>query len=57
MRDVLDAQDALVRAQNSLTAALVSYRIGELRLQRDLGLLDVDERGLWREYIPENETN
>lgn len=52
IRDVLEAQDALVTAQNALTAALVNYRVNELALQRDLGLLDVDERGLWREYEP-----
>jgi outer membrane protein TolC len=57
IRDVLEAQDALVNAQNALTGALVNYRVGELALQRDLGLLDVDERGLWREYVPENRTD
>jgi outer membrane protein TolC len=57
IRDVLEAQDSLVTAQNALTAALVSYRVGELAVQRDLGLLDVDERGLWREYVPENRTD
>ena len=57
IRDVLEAQDSLVTAQNALTAALVNYRVGELAVQRDLGLLDVDERGLWREYVPENRTD
>ncbi len=57
MRNALEAQDALVNAQNALTAALVSYRVNELALQRDLGLLNVDERGLWREYVPENGTD
>jgi outer membrane protein TolC len=57
IRDVLEAQDALVNAQNALTAALVSYRVNELGLQRDLGLLEVDEQGLWREYVPENGTD
>ncbi len=52
IRDVLDAQEALISAQNALTAALVSYRISELQLQRDLGLLEVNEKGLWREYRP-----
>jgi len=57
IRDVLEAQDALVNAQNALTGALVNYRVGELALQRDIGLLDVDERGLWREYVSENRTD
>lgn len=52
IRDVLDAQDALLTAQNGLTIALVSYRLGELALQRDTGVLEVDEKGLWQEYTP-----
>ena len=54
IRDVLDAQDALLEAQNGLTNAVVDYRIAELTLQRDMGLLKVDEKGLWREFTPED---
>ncbi len=53
IRDVLDSQDDLVDAQNELTNALVSYRVAELQLQRDMGVLEVNEKGLWREYRPE----
>ncbi|MCK4625268.1 MAG: TolC family protein [Phycisphaerae bacterium] len=53
IRDVLDAQESLVSAQNALTAALVNYRVAELELQRDMGVLEVDEKGNWREYQPE----
>jgi outer membrane protein TolC len=53
IRDLLDAQDSLLSAQNSLTRALVDYRIGELEIQRDLGLIEVNERGLWHEFTPE----
>ena len=53
IRDVLEAQEDLVAAQNDLTTALVDYRVGELELQRDMGLLEVNEKGLWREYRPE----
>ncbi len=52
IRDVLEAQEALISARNALTAARVNYRVGELNLQRDLGLLDVDEKGLWQEFSP-----
>ncbi len=52
IRDVLEAQEALISARNALTDALVNYRVGELNLQRDLGLLQVDEKGLWQEYSP-----
>ena len=55
VRDVLEAQDALVTAQNALTEALVSYRVNELALQRDLGVLAVDHRGLWHEPTLESE--
>ncbi|MHC4333524.1 MAG: TolC family protein, partial [Planctomycetota bacterium] len=53
MRDLLDAQDDLLSAQNRLTSAAVSYRVAELELQRDMGLLKIDERGLWQEYVPQ----
>lgn len=53
IRDVLEAQEALLTAQNALTSALVNYRVSELQLQANLGLLEVDENGLWNEYRPE----
>ena len=49
LRDVLEAQSALTSAQNSLYSAAVSYRINELELQRDLGVLQVSADGLWKE--------
>ncbi|MBR5025569.1 MAG: TolC family protein [Victivallales bacterium] len=49
LRDVLEAQSALTSAQNSLYSAAVSYRINELELQRDLGVLQVNSDGLWKE--------
>ncbi len=52
MRDLLDAEGSLVTAKNAQVAALVSYRIAELSLQRDMGVLQVNEKGLWREYEP-----
>ncbi len=53
IRDFLDAQIDLVDAQNALTSAVVSYRVNELRLQQDMDLLLVNEKGLWQEYNPE----
>ena len=35
-----------------LTAALVGYRITELELQRDMGLLEVDSEGGLTEFDP-----
>ena len=57
VRDLLEAQDDLLSAQNSLTAATVDYRIAELSLQRDLGLLEVSDDGLWKEFDPKNIEN
>ena len=53
IRDVLEAQEDLVSSQNALTSALVNYRVSELELQRDIGVLEVDHKGLWSEYKPE----
>jgi outer membrane protein TolC len=50
IRDLLEAQEALVSARNALTSALLNYRIAELALQRDMGVLQVNEKGLWIEY-------
>jgi outer membrane protein TolC len=50
IRDLTDAQDALLEAQNSLTAAVVKYRIAELNIQKDMGVLEIDENGLWKEF-------
>ncbi len=56
-RDLLDAQEDFVAAQNDLTAALIAYRIAEYELQRDLGLLQVSEDGLWEEFDPRELTH
>ena len=53
VRDVLDAEDSLVLAQDALTRAMVGYRVSELSFQRDVALLDVNEEGMWKEFNPE----
>ena len=50
IRDVLDAQDALLSAQNTLLSAVTGYRIGELELQESLGVLKGYADGTWREF-------
>ena len=52
MRDLLDAQRALVTAQNARSTALVAYRVAELQLQCDMGVLEVSPKGIWTEYTP-----
>ncbi|MBW8036261.1 MAG: TolC family protein [Planctomycetes bacterium] len=54
VRDLLEAQESLLSAQNALTSAFVTYRTAELELQRDMGLLKVASDGLLTEYTPEN---
>jgi hypothetical protein len=49
VRDVLLAEDSLLRAQNDLTTALVNYEIARLRLRLSTEEMAVDERGLWVE--------
>ncbi|MCK5804558.1 MAG: TolC family protein, partial [Lentisphaeria bacterium] len=55
IRDVLDAQESLLSAQNSLSSALVGYRVAELEIQRDMGVLEVSVGGAWQEYDPAKE--
>lgn len=57
IRDLLEAQESLLSAQNNLTRAVINYRIAELEVQQDMGLLQVDESGLWREFSPEVNDN
>ena len=52
IRDLLESQEALLSAQNALTAAIINYRVAELELQRDMGVLQINEKGLWQEYSP-----
>jgi len=48
-RDVLEAEDALREAQNGLTAAAVGYATTRLAFLADLGLIEVDEKGVFHE--------
>jgi len=54
-RDILESQRAYVQAQNSVTQALVDLFIARLALRRDMGLLEVDERGMWTWQMPTRE--
>ena len=57
IRDLLESQEALLSAQNALTVAIINYRVAELELQRDMGVLKIDEKGLWKEFSPEEFDN
>ncbi len=48
-RDVVEAQQALLDASNSLIREKVDYEIARLGLLKDLGILFIDEKGMWKE--------
>jgi len=48
-RDLLDSQDALLKAQNDVTAALVDHTIAKLNFFRDIGILQVRPDGMWEQ--------
>ncbi|MFN0006403.1 MAG: TolC family protein [Planctomycetota bacterium] len=48
-RDVVEAQQALLEARNALISEKVDYEIARLRLLKDLGILFIDEKGMWKE--------
>jgi len=49
-RDLLEAQDALLAAQNQLTAALIRHAVANLSFYRDVGILEVRPDGMWTGY-------
>ncbi|MFC1494738.1 TolC family protein [Thermodesulfobacteriota bacterium] len=57
IRDLLEAQESLLTARNSLTSAVIDYRVAELEFQQNTGLLEIDKEGLLLEYSPEDKNN
>jgi outer membrane protein TolC len=47
VRNVRDAQDVLIRSQNALTAAIVSYLDVRMQLLLDIGALNTDVAKFW----------
>ncbi len=45
-RDLLEAQDALLQAQNAVTSALIEYTLARLNLFLDMELFTIDESGI-----------
>ncbi|MEQ1838891.1 MAG: TolC family protein, partial [Verrucomicrobiales bacterium] len=50
-RDLVDAQEDLVDAQNQKTSALVDHTLARLRLWRDMGILYISGDGSWVEKL------
>lgn len=46
-RDLVDAQEDLVDAQNQRTSTLVNHTLARLRLWRDMGILYIESDGGW----------
>ena len=46
-RDVVEATQSLLDARNSLINEVVNYEIARLRLLRDIGILFIDDEGMW----------
>ena len=47
VRDLVDAQDAQIAAQNAVTAALVAYQQARLQLMLDIGAIDTGSSRFW----------
>lgn len=48
-RDLLESQDALIGAQNGVTAVLVNHAIAKLKFFLDIGILQVKPDGMWEQ--------
>ena len=48
-RDLLDARQGLINAQNALISLKVQHFLARLGLMRNLGVLFIDQEGLWQE--------
>lgn len=48
-RDVVEAEENLLEAQNALVREQVTYEIERLNVLRDMGILFIDEDGMWTE--------
>jgi len=59
VRILLESQDALVQAENAVTAALVDHLDAKLSFYRDVGILQVKPDGMWakQDIISEKLTN
>ena len=53
-RDVVAAQDSLIRAKDDLTAAIISHTLARLRLYSDMGILIIGDNGKWEEIANAN---
>ena len=50
MRDILEAEGAMLSARNALCSAVILWWRSDLELRRDLGVLDISEAGVWHDF-------
>jgi outer membrane protein TolC len=51
IRLLLETEEALVQAQDSLTSALVNHTIAKMSFFRDVGILQVKPDGMWEQRV------
>jgi len=56
-RDLLESQNALLQAQNDLTAALVAHTVAKLNFFSDIGVLQIRPDGMWQQLEPQPESD
>jgi outer membrane protein TolC len=51
---LVNALDSVLQAQNSLVADWVTYETNRVNIHRDMGIMDLDPRGIWIDpfYLP-----
>lgn len=54
MRDILEAESAMLTTRNAFCSAVIQWRISGLELRRDMGVLDVSDVGTWRDVNGED---
>ena len=54
-RDMLDARNALIEAQNAVIQALANHAIARLQFFSDLDTLTIDDNGIWLEEPAKND--
>ena len=48
MRDILEAESALLSARNSLLSSVITWWLSDLQLRRDMGVLAIAQDGTWQ---------
>lgn len=54
-REVVAAQDSLIKSRDDLTAAVIAHTLARLRFYSDMGILMINDKGKWEEMADANE--